>query len=148
MFRVIAFLGAFIVVSVTDASNLRSAAVSAPRVTDSLCLDSIAGTGVDLAYFKTMGSSTSPPDTIIRHGLLPLVTSADVSFVRDTSLCRRAAESLRRMRFGADTGLLVPLELFHYGSMRFLASPPVRTGEFNAWSVFDTTFTHLGVILQ
>lgn len=148
MSRVLSLLAAIALVGFADAPHAAGNESVAKHYFDSLCLDSTAGTGVDLTYFKTLASSTNPQDTLIRHGLLPSVSSASVGFVRDTMLCRRTAESLRRLRFGTDTGVLVPLELFQYGSTRYLSSWPIHASEFRGVAVFDTTFTFLGLIMQ
>jgi hypothetical protein len=146
--RVLPLLGMFVLVASADASAAHGRMAVTPRTTKALCYDSTAGTGVDLAYYKRVASSTDAQDSLVRRGLLPSVPASEVVYVRDTSLCRRISESFRRLRFGADTGVLVPVELFRYGSSRYLSSWPIRAGEFNAIAVFDTSFTLLGVILQ
>jgi hypothetical protein len=118
-------------------------------MTASLCRDSTAGTGTDLAYLNALATSTDPQYTLLRsRASLPSASSSDVSFVTDTTLCRRAAEGIRHVIYNADTGALQPLDLFRYGSTRYVGSWPTKIGEFSGLVVFDTSFAMVGGIAQ
>jgi hypothetical protein len=122
---------------------------SASRAMDTLCVDSTAATRVDLEFFRKLAISTDSGDVSLRNVIsLPIASARDVSFVRDTTLCRRAAQGIRHVLVGADTGALIPVELYRYGSTRYLGNWPRMLGEFGATVVFDTTFAIIGSVTR
>ena len=95
-----------------------------------------------------MDTSTAAADTLTRNILqLPAVTPATIVYVSDSTLCRRAAESIRRYENGADTGALATLYLISWGPLRMLGSGQA-SGEWNGWYVFDSSFAVISVVAQ
>jgi hypothetical protein len=116
--------------------------------TTSWCADSSAAIGAALRDLRRLATSTAPTDTLTRHyANLPVASSGDLTFVSDTTACRRASETARHVRFNADTGSLSPIVLIGYGTTRFIGSAG-RVGQWSGWLVLDSSFVAVGVLTQ
>lgn len=147
MRRFLRFGGVCICIALAGAATDADHSSFHKRESGSLCADSTASTTVSLTFFRSLGTSTDPEDTLVRNrASLPSVTADDVTYVADTILCRRAAEGIRHAIYNADTGVLASVELYQYGATRYLGDWPVKLGEFGGTAVLDTTFHVVGGI--
>lgn len=121
---------------------------TAHTATSGWCTDSTAADGDNLIDLKALAVSTTPSDTLARtDASLPSVSAESIWILSDTTLCRRAAESRRYARNHADTGALLPINVVHWGSSRYLSGDlPNSKSEWNGWLVFDTSFAIVGIL--
>ena len=111
------------------------------------CYDSDGAATAQIAWLRTMATATAPRDTTFRGELrLMRVDPRAVAFDADSVACRRAAESLRRAEFGADTGALAAISLIRYGALRYVGSSKKAMGDWQGWIVFDTSFAPLASV--
>jgi hypothetical protein len=112
----------------------------------SFCRDSDAMTTSILRDVRDMASTSDTLEARLRDSYsLSAMPVDSVRLVTDSALCGRAWTTLRRSRFGADTGALRRMILIKYGSLRYVGTSlePHPNSEWDELVVFDTSFTAL-----
>ena len=111
----------------------------------SFCVDSNGFASNAIAEFRTVATTTDAGRVTLRTRASLLSTSTDsVQLVTVSAVCLRAAQSIRRSRFQADTGPLSSVLLLQYGSTRYVGFDGTKVGEWALWTVFDTSFAKIG----
>ena len=114
------------------------------RAPISFCVDSNGFANNSLTIFRDLATTSDARKAAIRNqSSLSATTQDSVQLVTSSPICQRAAESIRRSRYQADTGVLMTMLLLKYGSTRYVALDG-KMGEWICWIVFDTTFRIVG----
>jgi hypothetical protein len=117
----------------------------ASRKAISFCVDSSGFATNSLAEFRSLATTTDTARVAMRtQAFLPATSSDSVRLITASDVCLRAAQSIRRSRFQADTGPLSTMVLLRYGSTRFVGLDGAKSGEWMLWTVFDTSFAKVG----
>jgi hypothetical protein len=128
-------------------ASVESAPRLAPAMTTGWCNDSDGVVTATISRLRELAVATTQRDTGLGSQLhLMAVSPASITYVTDTTACRRAAEAARRLAYGADTGSLTAGYLIRYGDQRYLASSRKRFGEWMGWIVFDSSFVALASV--
>ena len=120
-----------------------------PNLLLSSCRDSTGYAGGMIARLKKIATTTDSAEAANRVKILLSATTADsVQLVKDSVLCNRAAWSLRRSRYGVDTGTLETFHLVRYGLLRYVGytgagSVDPAEKSYAYWYIFDSSFAPL-----
>jgi hypothetical protein len=115
----------------------------------SFCADSNNYSATNRFYFQDIATTSDSRKIALRTAAsLPATTSDSVQLITTSSVCLLASQSLRRSQFQADTGPLVQMVLYRYGSTRYVGLNGKMNGEWTLWSVYDTTFAIVGNFTQ